>query len=103
MENQEKKPFVFYGEKEVTIKQGKKETKVTRRLVFCGVETANNIINIGMSMCSEKDIFTKKKGKAIATGRAYKKPVTTLVLKTGEKAERPAVQFVNQIKKLIVQ
>jgi len=35
-----------------------------------------------MSECSEKDLFDKKKGRLIATGRAEKKPVVVIDIPT---------------------
>lgn len=101
MENSAK-PLFFYGEKTVTRQQGKKEVEINRRVAYAGVlaHDNENIMHIGVSMCSEKDIFTKAKGRAIATGRAFKKPVAMINL-ANKPNVKPTAQFIEEVKRLI--
>jgi len=63
------KPYYLYGSK----KAGKKN-KEERRVTIAGV-VVDNVLFFGKSECSPKDQFTKKKGRAIASGRALKHPM----------------------------
>lgn len=103
---QEQKPFFFYGEKtitrEVKNKKGvvKKLAPIKRRVAYAGVIMPDGILNIGQSMCSEKDIFLKSKARTIALGRAYKKPESMLKLDT---VDKPVAQFIKKAKQLIAE
>lgn len=69
MENQNK-TFFYYEEKQV---EWNKKPE-TRRVTVAGVINGSTLV-IGKAECSVRDNFTKKKGRAIAIGRALKKPV----------------------------
>ena len=56
------------------IKKQVKKNKEQRRVTIAGV-IVDNILFFGKSECSPKDNFTKKKGRAIASGRALKHPM----------------------------
>lgn len=98
MNNQEKKPLYFYGQKPYTVTKNNKKEKIVRRFALAGIIGDDGIISIGKAVCSEKDIFTKKKARAIATGRAGKKQKQEGLLKVKE-GETPGTSFVNYAKK----
>jgi len=58
---EENKPYYYYPA----------PTEKGERIVLAGMVSENKLY-IGMSICSLKDIFDKKKGRAIALGRAEK-------------------------------
>ena len=68
-------PYYFYSETEVEWKN----QKFKRKVAFAGIAD-NNTLKIGQSICSEKDIFDKVKGRKIAEGRAIKKPIVIIDL-----------------------
>lgn len=52
-----------------------------KKATFAGViNSEDNQLRIGLSVCSSKDNFCKKIGRLIAEGRAGKKPVTIINL-----------------------
>lgn len=77
----------FYSERQTEWKN----TKFTRKVAFAGL-VKDNKLQIGISECSEKDIFDKKKGRLIATGRANKKPVLVIDIPTEGKITDAFVQ-----------
>lgn len=85
-------PLFFYSE----IKGKKKQT---RKVAFAGVYD-NNTLKIGQSICSEKDVFDKKKGRLIAQGRANKKPLVTIDLNI-HKDKKISDVFVANCKELL--
>jgi len=91
MENQEKKNLHFYGEKEFTWK----DKQVKRRVAISAIPDGG-ILRIGVAVCSEKDRFTKEKGRKISEGRASKKPEDMLRLNK-EKGTVPQ-QFISYCK-----
>lgn len=97
MENQEKKPLYFYGEKQVTWK----DKNLTRRVTISGVlDNDPTVLRIGQSMCSEKDKFVKSTARKIASGRALKHPVNLLKLQEGKTVTS---QFIEFSKKLLAE
>jgi len=88
-------PLFFYSE----IKSTWKNQKITRKVAFAGVYD-NNTLKIGQSICSEKDIFDKKKGRLIAQGRANKKPLVTIDLNI-HKDKKISDVFVANCKELL--
>ena len=68
-----------------------------RRTIAGVVDTTNNVIRIGQSECSNKDMFEKKKGRTIAKGRALSTKATVYPLIGSEK---PAIQFISIAKAL---
>ena len=84
--------YYFYPEKQVQW-NGK---NFTRKTAFAGV-IVNNALQIGMSECSNKDIFDKKLGKKIAEGRALKKPSIVITLDNKFEAKLADV-FINACK-----
>lgn len=91
----EQKGLYFYSEVKVNWKN---EVK-TRKAAFAGIQQGDNL-HIGLSVCSEQDVYDKKKGRKIAEGRAMKKPAVIVDLRNypGEKLSNV---FVNQVKKLL--
>ena len=48
-----------------------------------------NHLQIGASICTEKDTFVRKKGRTIAIGRAYKRPIVMIpAMNTQEENEK---------------
>lgn len=92
MENQEKKPLYFYGEKIFTVNKNNKKVAIKRRFALAGIVGEDNVINIGRAVCSEKDRFVKVTARKIAMGRAGKKPINFVRVKGGE---TPATSFIN--------
>jgi len=98
MENQEKKELHFYGEKEFTYK----EQQIKRRVALSGVKDGEDVIRIGVAICSEKDRFIRKKGRQISMGRAAgKSPEALLKLERGKGTT--IQQFTAFCKKYLVQ
>lgn len=64
------KTYYLYGSKTVQWKNQPEE----RRVTIAGV-LVDKVLFFGKSECSPKDNFTKKKGRAIASGRAVKHPL----------------------------
>lgn len=98
MKNQVKKEMpktlFFYGSKEVLYKG----QPVNRRMTVAGVLSEDGKkAYLATAMCSEKDQFTKAKGKTIAIGRALKHPVMTVEITE----DRPGRQFVEAAKHLV--
>jgi len=58
-----------------------KESDSLRRFTLAGIVKDNNL-HIGHSVCSEKDSFSKKKGRIIAAGRAQKNPIMVVEIET---------------------
>jgi len=56
-----------------------KENENGRRGTFAGV-VEDNVIKIGLSVCSAKDQFQKRIGRSISENRASQKPVTLIPL-----------------------
>lgn len=75
MKNQLKNPLFFYGEKTVDYR-GK---QIVRRVCVAAIQDGT-VLRIATATCSEKDRFIKKKGRAIAAGRAVGKPEDMLRL-----------------------
>lgn len=63
------KTYFLYGSKNA----GKKNKEQRRVTIAAFVN--DNVLFFGKSECSPKDQFTKKKGRAIALGRARKAPM----------------------------
>ena len=66
-----------------------RETRETRkslpRLTICGIyDTETNILKIGVSRCSPKDLFVKEIGRKLAEERAETNPIHTTVVLPGE-------------------
>ena len=69
--------------------KGNKEPRVT----VCGLVQENLgrddvSVSIGLSRCSEKDPFNKKKGRVIAVGRAMKNPTSHFVVSKGTELKK---------------
>lgn len=87
------KPLFFYGQKEVEYR-GK---QFTRRVTVAGVIEGGNL-KVATAMCSEKDRFTKERGRHIAAARALNHPCDTVVLIADES---PAQQFMSKAKEFV--
>lgn len=97
MNDNTNKNFYFYSEVEAKWK-GK---SITRKASFAGV-VKDNSLHIGQSVCSESDIYDKKKGRKIAEGRALKKPIVSIDL-TKFPEDKISNIFVEEVKKFIGQ
>lgn len=69
--------------------EGNKKPRVT----VCGLVQENNgrddvSVSVGLSRCSEKDQFSKKKGRLIAIGRAFKNPVSNFTASKGTELKK---------------
>lgn len=62
------KPYHYYGKKLVETPNG---TTVLRKVAITGIEE-DGVMTIGIALCSEKDMFNRKKGRTISQGRAIK-------------------------------
>lgn len=81
MNIEQKKDLHFYGEKEFTYKG----TQIKRRVAISGIREGEDVVRVGIAICSEKDQFVKAKGRAISTCRAAgKKPEALLKLFRGK-------------------
>lgn len=97
MNDNTNKNFYFYSE----VTANWKGKDITRKASFAGVVEGQSL-HIGQSVCSESDIYDKKKGRKIAEGRATKKPVVTVDL-TKFPDDKVSNIFVEEVKKLIGQ
>lgn len=87
---QGKSEFYFYKEVKVNYK-GK---EILRRQAYAGI-IDNNTLRIGMAECSERDQFTKQKGRNIAIGRAKSQKARVVEL---NKNQLPVKQFIELVK-----
>lgn len=83
----------FSGVTNKAVSIGKNNKEVTRRVVVSGI-VEGNTIKLGKAECSEKDTFTKAKGRLIASGRAAKKPFATINVVEGESAGKTFANYV---------
>jgi len=63
------------------IKKGK-----SPRITICAIfNEETNVLSLGVSRCSPKDVFVKKVGKELAYNRAMTNPQMTIKLSKGER------------------
>lgn len=88
-------PLFFYSE----IKVNWKNKDINRKIAFAGTYD-NNVLKIGKSICSEKDVFNKNTARKIALGRANKKPIVTINLSQYDNKKISDI-FVEKCKELL--
>jgi len=88
----EEKHYFHYSEKQV-MWNGKPEI---RRVTIGAIKKDSQLV-FGRAECSTKDIFTKKKARAIALGRANKNPLERAELNTSQITGKVFIEIAKQL------